>query len=77
MKTLKTKTIERYLPILEKEGFEIKSKGEPYLIKKSLRFDELSHKNDYITFLKPKLHARYIIFPTNINDNKYLFPATI
>jgi len=33
IKTLKTKTIERYLPILEKEEFEIKSKGEPYLIK--------------------------------------------
>jgi len=33
IKTLTTKTIERYLPTLEKAGFKINSKGEPFLIK--------------------------------------------
>lgn len=33
IKTLTTKTVERYISTLEKLGFKIKSKGEPYLIK--------------------------------------------
>lgn len=33
IETLITKTIQRYVPILERVGFEVKSKGEPYLIK--------------------------------------------